>query len=73
MNELFDLSAEYEAMLNRGIRYSGESMEYFLAGRLARVEACLGAGTGRPADFLILVAASAPDRVPSAAFFLMRL
>ena len=32
--ELFDLSDEYEAMLNQGIRLSGESMFFFLEGRL---------------------------------------
>jgi len=32
--ELFDLSEEYEAMLNQGIRLSGESMLFFLEGRL---------------------------------------
>jgi SAM-dependent methyltransferase len=33
--ELFDLSSEYESMLNQGIRISGESMAFFLEGRLA--------------------------------------
>jgi SAM-dependent methyltransferase len=32
--ELFDLSDEYEAMLNQGIRLSGESMSFFMEGRL---------------------------------------
>ena len=32
--ELFDLSSEYESMLNQGIRLSGESMAFFLEGRL---------------------------------------
>lgn len=32
--ELFDLSEEYEAMLNQGIRLSGEGMIFFLEGRL---------------------------------------
>ena len=32
---LFDLSEEYEAMLNQGIRLSGESMQFFLDGRLS--------------------------------------
>lgn len=31
---LFDLSEEYETMLNQGIRLSGESMLFFLEGRL---------------------------------------
>jgi SAM-dependent methyltransferase len=33
--ELFDLSDEYEAMLNQGIRLSGEGMLFFLEGRLS--------------------------------------
>jgi SAM-dependent methyltransferase len=32
--ELFDLSEEYEGMLNQGIRLSGEGMLFFLEGRL---------------------------------------
>jgi SAM-dependent methyltransferase len=32
--ELFDLSDEYESMLNQGIRLSGESMSFFIEGRL---------------------------------------
>ena len=32
--QLFDLSGEYEAMLNQGIRLSGENMMFFLEGRL---------------------------------------
>lgn len=32
--ELFDLSEEYEDMLNQGIRLSGEGMLFFLEGRL---------------------------------------
>ena len=31
---LFDLSAEYEEMLNKGIGLSGENREFFIAGRL---------------------------------------
>jgi len=31
---LFDLSAEYEQMLNQGIRLSGEDRHFFLAGRV---------------------------------------
>lgn len=31
---LFDLSAEYEQMLNQGIRLSGEDRYFFLAGRV---------------------------------------
>jgi SAM-dependent methyltransferase len=33
--ELFDLSEEYEAMLQEGIRLSGEGMLFFLEGRLS--------------------------------------
>jgi SAM-dependent methyltransferase len=32
---LFDRSAEYDEMLNRGLRLSGEDKTYFLAGRVA--------------------------------------
>jgi len=32
---LFDLAAEYDAMLDRGIRLSGEDRHFFLRGRLA--------------------------------------
>jgi len=32
---LFDLSEEYERMLNQGISLSGEDLHYFVAGRLA--------------------------------------
>jgi len=32
---LFDLSAEYDEMLNRGIRLSGEGREFFAQGRVA--------------------------------------
>jgi len=32
--QLFDRVAEYEAMLNQGISLSGESQEYFIAGRV---------------------------------------
>lgn len=32
--ELFDLTEDYEAMLNQGIRLSGENMFFFLEGRL---------------------------------------
>ena len=35
--ELFDLSPEYEAMLNRGIKLSGEDMVFFITGRLNAV------------------------------------
>jgi SAM-dependent methyltransferase len=32
--ELFDLSSEYDAMLNMGIRLSGENKDYFILGRV---------------------------------------
>lgn len=39
---LFDRSREYDAMLARGLRLSGESKEYFLAGRVADLAHTLG-------------------------------
>lgn len=39
--ELFDLSAEYEQMLNQGIRLSGESREFFIEGRLKGLKGLL--------------------------------
>lgn len=39
--ELFDLTQEYEAMLNRGISLSGEDMFFFIGGRLTAVQAWL--------------------------------
>src|SRR5687768_4389811 len=41
---LFDLAAEYDEMLDRGIRLSGESREFFLRGRVAALLAQLPAG-----------------------------
>jgi SAM-dependent methyltransferase len=40
---LFDKSAEYDAMLNRGLRLSGEDKSYFLAGRVTDLKAILPA------------------------------
>ena len=40
--ELFDLSEEYESMLNEGIRLSGENMLFFLEGRLNLLRKRLG-------------------------------
>lgn len=53
MEELFDLSAEYESMLNRGIRLSGEGMLFFLEGRLQLVRKLVGnaAAIGSVLDF----------------------
>lgn len=42
--ELFDLSAEYDAMLNQGISLSGESKEFFVEGRLASLKRWLPQG-----------------------------
>src|SRR5579863_10181706 len=39
--ELFDLSEEYEVMLNQGIGLSGEDMFFFIDGRLAALKALL--------------------------------
>jgi SAM-dependent methyltransferase len=40
--ELFDLSREYEQMLDQGIRLSGENQEFFIRGRLQSLRARLG-------------------------------
>lgn len=43
MNEsLFDLPAEYDRMLDRGLQLTGESKEYFARGRVAFLERQLG-------------------------------
>ncbi|MDQ3021260.1 MAG: class I SAM-dependent methyltransferase [Bacteroidota bacterium] len=34
MNNLFDLSQEYDSMLNEGLKISGEEKEYFIRGRV---------------------------------------
>ncbi len=39
--DLFDLSEEYETMLNEGIGLSGEDMFFFIDGRLAALKAFL--------------------------------
>lgn len=41
---LFDLSAEYEQMLNQGIRLSGERAEFFIRGRLKSLQSRLPSG-----------------------------
>ncbi len=45
--KLFDLSDEYDAMLNQGLRLSGESKEFFAAGRIQHLARTL------PADFQV--------------------
>lgn len=42
--ELFDLSAEYEQMLNQGIGLSGESRQFFIEGRLKGLKGLLEPG-----------------------------
>ncbi len=42
--ELFDLSAEYEQMLNQGIGLSGESRQFFIEGRLKGLKGLLETG-----------------------------
>lgn len=51
--QLFDLSAEYEEMLNRGIRLSGEDREFFIRGRIAQLQKRLpeGCAVRRILDF----------------------
>ncbi len=49
--ELFDLSEEYESMLNKGIGLSGESREFFIDGRLEGLKSLLPA-TFRPKHIL---------------------
>jgi SAM-dependent methyltransferase len=44
MSELFELSEQYAEMLERGIRLSGESQEFFIAGRLRHLARALPAG-----------------------------
>ena len=40
--DLFDKSEEYEAMLDQGLRLSGEDRHYFIAGRLQALRELLG-------------------------------
>jgi SAM-dependent methyltransferase len=44
---LFDLSAEYRQMLDKGIRLSGEDQEFFIRGRLDSLQSRL------PPDFMV--------------------
>lgn len=50
---LFDLSQEYDAMLNQGIRFSGEDKHFFIRGRIAdlRGQLPLGFAPRRILDF----------------------
>ena len=48
MEKLFDLADEYDAMLNQGIKVSGESKEYFIHGRISDLRKTL------PADLKVL-------------------
>lgn len=49
--QLFDRAAEYEAMLNQGIGLSGESQEFFIAGRIQDMRSQVPAGPRRILDF----------------------
>jgi len=59
---LFDLEHEYDAMLNQGIRLSGEDRDFFVAGRIQDLKAQLprsprrildfGCGTGNASNYL---------------------
>src|SRR5438270_10961828 len=58
---LFQLSAEYDAMLHQGIRLSGESADFFVRGRVDDLARRIdrpsrildfGCGIGRAADYL---------------------
>jgi SAM-dependent methyltransferase len=62
--QLFDRAAEYEAMLNQGIGLSGESQEFFIAGRIQDMQARVstprrildfGCGTGKACVHLAAV------------------
>jgi SAM-dependent methyltransferase len=62
--DLFDLSDQYEEMLERGIRISGEGQDYFIVGRISDLRRHLppnwaprrildfGCGTGRATKYL---------------------
>ncbi|MEA2844319.1 MAG: hypothetical protein QOJ69_1990, partial [Actinomycetota bacterium] len=49
--ELFDQASDYDAMLNQGLRLSGEDKVYFIEGRLSRLADLLPT-TARPAKIL---------------------
>ena len=62
--QLFDRAAEYEAMLNQGIGLSGESQEFFIAGRIEDMRSRVpsprrvldfGCGTGKACAHLASV------------------
>ena len=48
---LFDLAAEYDAMLNQGLSLTGEGKRFFLDGRVRDIQAQLGAPPRRILDF----------------------
>jgi len=49
--QLFDRAAEYEAMLNQGIGLSGESQEFFIAGRIQDMRSQVTVNPRRILDF----------------------
>lgn len=49
--QLFDRTAEYEAMLNQGIGLSGESQEFFISGRIQDLRSQMPLGPRRVLDF----------------------
>jgi SAM-dependent methyltransferase len=67
--DLFDKSEEYEAMLDQGLRLSGEDRHYFIAGRLQALRELLGSFRPRSildfgcgiGDTVVQLAAAFPD------------
>ena len=49
--QLFDRTAEYEAMLNQGIGLSGENQEFFMRGRIQDMRSQVPSSPGRILDF----------------------
>jgi len=49
--QLFDLTEEYQSMLNAGISLSGETQEFFIAGRTQDLRTQLAQPPGRILDF----------------------
>jgi SAM-dependent methyltransferase len=50
-DSLFERSDEYAAMLERGLRYSGENRDHFIAGRVSDLRAQLREAPNRILDF----------------------